>query len=312
MTPAPWTWGPGEILRHALSLLRRDSDTNRRLALISTDNAVELMIKTYLRLPKRVTGLDIGRREFEEIGESFPKLLEALERHASGKLKGIDSDVVFYYHQTRNRLYHEVGALVPPRRDCEGYVELARHLFRNLFGHDLEITDDNTQVTRSVEIRRRVGRLRRQPSARAEAYRAFFQELVDELRETHRFTGAKTARPQSWYPFASGTALGIYYVTSFAHGDRVRTEVYIDVGDENQNKEIFDRLFDASAEIEAQFGEKLSWERLDGKRASRVAVYRPGNIDMDPPELTDIRRWSVDCLLKFKRVIGPRLIELLK
>jgi len=69
---SPWASGPGEILRHGLNLLRNDSDSNRRLAMISIDNAVELTVKTYLGLPKRVTGLPISRKEFQEISESFP------------------------------------------------------------------------------------------------------------------------------------------------------------------------------------------------------------------------------------------------
>ena len=150
-----------------------------------------------------------------------------------------------------------------------------------------------------------------QPSARGEAYRAFFQELLDELRERHHFTGARVAQPQNWYSFASGLSR-ISYGASFAQDDRVRAEVYIDPGEEAQNKEIFDRLFQASAEIETLFGEKLSWERLDGKRASRVAVYRPGNIEMSPQELAEIRGWLVDRLLKLKRVFGPKLADVLR
>ena len=61
----PWASGPGEILRHGLALLKNDSDTNRRLAMISIDNAVELMIKTYLGLPSRITGLKITRSEYQ-------------------------------------------------------------------------------------------------------------------------------------------------------------------------------------------------------------------------------------------------------
>jgi hypothetical protein len=72
----PWASGPGEILRHGLELLNKDRDTNRRLAMISIDNAVELMVKTYFGLPKRITGLTITRKELQEIGESFPNLLE--------------------------------------------------------------------------------------------------------------------------------------------------------------------------------------------------------------------------------------------
>lgn len=149
-----------------------------------------------------------------------------------------------------------------------------------------------------------------QASARGEAYRAFFQGLVDELRERHRFTGARVAQPQNWYAFASGFS-GISYGAVFGQDDRVRAEIYIDVGEESRNKEVFDRLFREAAELEAQSGEKLGWERLDGRRACRIAAYRPGSIEMSPQELTEVLSWFVDRLLKLKSVFSPKLAEAL-
>src|SRR5712671_3188280 len=93
----PWASGPGEILRHGLELLKKDTDTNRRLAMISIDNAVELMTKTYLGLPKRVTGIAISRKEYDEIAERFPALLDALEKYAAEKLDGIDLGEIEWY-----------------------------------------------------------------------------------------------------------------------------------------------------------------------------------------------------------------------
>lgn len=133
----PWSSGPGEILRHGLELLRKDTDTNRRLAMISIDNSVELMMKTYLGLPRRVTGLAITRKEYQDASESFPALLDALEKYASDKLDGVDLGAIEWYHRLRNELYHQGNGLTVERDKVEIYAELANVLFKNLFGYAL-------------------------------------------------------------------------------------------------------------------------------------------------------------------------------
>jgi uncharacterized protein YutE (UPF0331/DUF86 family) len=133
----PWASGPAEILKHGLELLKKDSDANRRLAMISIDNAVELTIKTYLGLPRRITGLKISRSEYQEFAEVFPKLLDALEKHASDKLGGVDLGEIEWYHRLRNQLYHQGNSLTVERDKVQVYAELANVLFANLFGFRL-------------------------------------------------------------------------------------------------------------------------------------------------------------------------------
>lgn len=138
-TKQPWVSGPKEILQHGLSLLLDDSDKNRRLALLTIDNAVELMIKTFLGLPKRATGLTISRIKYAEFSESFPKLLSALEEYAADRISGINLADIEWYHRLRNQLYHQGNGLTVEREKVEVYAELARLLFKNLFGEDLEV-----------------------------------------------------------------------------------------------------------------------------------------------------------------------------
>ena len=137
----PWVSGPSEILRHGFALLRDDTDVNRRLAMISIDNSVELMIKTYLGLPRRVTGITISRRKYQEVSERFPDLLDALEENAADKLDGIDLGEIEWYHRVRNELYHQGNGLTVERDKVEVYAELARILFQNLFGCQLTVED---------------------------------------------------------------------------------------------------------------------------------------------------------------------------
>lgn len=141
MAEPMWATGPGEILRHGISLLDSDSDTNRRLAMISIDNSVELMMQTYITLPKRVTGINISRSDRDKICSNFPSLLDGIEEHASEKIIGIDLGEIEWFHRLRNELYHQGNGLTVERSKVEFYAELAKLLFENLYGSNLEIKE---------------------------------------------------------------------------------------------------------------------------------------------------------------------------
>ncbi len=139
------------------------------------------------------------------------------------------------------------------------------------------------------------------------AYQEFYQGLIDDLREKYKFTNAKVAQPQNWYSFSSGTN-GITYGATFPSGNRLRVELYIDVGDAVKNKAIFDALKSDEIALQAEVVESLVWERLDNRRASRISVVRDNtSIAYATAHDEEIREWLIQRLLKFKAVFGPRL-----
>ena len=70
-----------------------------RIAMISVDNAVELSIRTFLGLPKRVRGSDgPSRRELEDKGRTFPDLLDLLESFGAARLDGVSLGDLEGYH----------------------------------------------------------------------------------------------------------------------------------------------------------------------------------------------------------------------
>lgn len=146
-----------------------------------------------------------------------------------------------------------------------------------------------------------------QTSEKMNAYQSFFQPLMDELRETHYFTNAKAAQPQSWYAFSSGTT-GVTYGVTFTNKSELRVEFYIDVGSAARNKAIFDHYNGIRSEIEIAAGNELKWDRLDGKKASRISVALPSRtIQHTAEEGALMRTWAIKNLLAFKRAFGPSL-----
>ncbi|MBI1785141.1 hypothetical protein HYR69_08350 [Candidatus Sumerlaeota bacterium] len=165
----------------------------------------------------------------KDLGTQRPVVIEnqfgATDHDHLGKLftyaAGVDADVVIWVTETL-RDEHRQALEWLNRRTDEGLAFFA------VVVEVVRIDDSHPAVRFKPEVvpnewqRATRERAERQSSPKGEAYRRYFQSLIDELREKHRFTGARTAVPQSWYSFSSGVRSGITYGTSFALGKRVR------------------------------------------------------------------------------------------
>jgi hypothetical protein len=140
----PWSEGPKELLQHAVGHIAHDGDFDRRIAMISIDNAVELMIKTFLSLPRRKLGTKgPSRKELEEASNSFPELLDLLENYAGERLTGVSLDEIEWYHRIRNQLYHSGNGITVEVARVQTYLSLAKTLFQNLFETELSLSAES-------------------------------------------------------------------------------------------------------------------------------------------------------------------------
>jgi hypothetical protein len=91
-------------------------------------------------------------------------------------------------------------------------------------------------------------------------------------------------------------------------------EIYIDKGREfeepNLNKIRFDELYKNKAAIEKEFGGELAWERLDNKRASRIAVRFDGVGLKDREQWDGIQDKMIDAMIRLERAFRDNIREL--
>lgn len=136
---------------------------------------------------------------------------------------------------------------------------------------------------------------------REKAYITFFSKLLDEFRKKADFS-IREASPDgaSWIVIQSiprsGASFGSF-TFSFSRDKRLRIELYLDLGDKTQTKDVFDKLFEQRERFASELGE-IEWERLDNRRASRLALYRGGHI-AEPKEHTELRKWAAETMVKF-------------
>jgi hypothetical protein len=109
---------------------------------------------------------------------------------------------------------------------------------------------------------------------------------------------------ESWISAGSGVrGLGLNLVATKHHA---RIELYIDRGEHDENKQIFDLLEIDKELIESDFGGPLIWERLENRRASRVKCEQPGNIfdqEQWPPMIT----FMVETMGRFEKALKHRI-----
>lgn len=127
-------------------------------------------------------------------------------------------------------------------------------------------------------------------------YQEFFAKFLEKVHdELPGLTNSKKVGYDSWKSFPTGVS-GLLYLVAFRSGNRFSCELYIDTGNKDENKVIFDKLFKQKEEIEVKLGE-LSWERLDNKRACRIAKYTNYFNDEEAME------WGINYLKEYKNCL---------
>lgn len=143
---------------------------------------------------------------------------------------------------------------------------------------------------------------------REKAYIKFFNETIASLRRNADFPLQDISPDgQSWVTcqvISSPGPIIAHFNFSFARGKRFRVELYIDTGEKDTTKQIFDQIHEKKSELEHSIG-KIAWERIDDKRASRIAVYQAGVITDNEDVLSKLQDWAVDKMISFYNAIEP-------
>jgi hypothetical protein len=135
-------------------------------------------------------------------------------------------------------------------------------------------------------------------SSRNQLYQRFFGELIEKYCRRYPSRSMLKALPQNWLGFGAGKA-GFWFNWAFKANRRFSVELIIQTEDSVKNKQYFDRI----KGTEAQLGiAGVSWERLDDKKSSRVAVYTNGDIqEVMSDELAKDRliEWAIGTMKNF-------------
>jgi CBS domain-containing protein len=150
---------------------------------------------------------------------------------------------------------------------------------------------------------------------RQRKYIDFFSNLQFQLQSLQNISvkPASAINGRNWFAVevtSREIQAPVWLSIAFARKSRLRIELYIDSGDLNQNKTMFDFVASSKSKIEDVFGTPLEWERLDNRRASRIAVYKDNiNILQEGQFLQEAENWIIETISSFYHAIAPKFLE---
>lgn len=136
MSLPPWAEGPFELIFHAELHYRAGEDFDRRIAMIGFDNAIEVAITTYLSLhPMHRGGRTYQNTQVQQWLVNYHTKIEFFELECGqrGVALVVARTHIIWYHQIRNKQYHEGGNSTPNLADLRGIRQAALWVFSVLY-----------------------------------------------------------------------------------------------------------------------------------------------------------------------------------
>lgn len=127
----------------------------------------------------------------------------------------------------------------------------------------------------------------------------FWNKLLARFKEKSDLFNNISPIKENWLSTGNGISSGAYqFVVSRNYA---RVEVYFSRVEKDENEFIFDKLKENKENIEKLFGEELIWERLDGKKATRIKYQLDGVNLYDENDWDEMIEFLIDSMISLHK-----------
>ena len=134
---------------------------------------------------------------------------------------------------------------------------------------------------------------------RGSRYQEFWSQLMERLQDDFPEFKARKAPTRQYIGLPTGYS-ACHRGVAFGRS-KLKVELYLGASEGGLNSARLEALYERKTEIETLFGEPLSWEELDGRKATRVAFYRDASI-LNEAEWEDYFSWIAEHFAKLSAV----------
>lgn len=227
--------------------------------------------------------------------------LEASNHDHLGKIvtyaSGLDANVIVWIvKEAREEHRSAIEWLNNNTNKNLNFFLIEIHAYRignSLYAPKFEIVEKPNDFIKNAKIQTGSEELNKSQSERL----VFWTRFNDVVSERGKPFNLRKATTDHWYDVAIGVSGVLVEITLVNKEGCVGIALYI-----IDDKELFDYLNEKKIEIESKLGFELDWQRLDGKKASRI-IYRIPGLNFDDHSNYDaLMNDIIDKVIQFVKV----------
>ena len=160
-----------------------------------------------------------------------------------------------------------------------------------------------------IQLREKEQKGRKERSERYDIRRRFWEGLLGRAQGKTKLHANISPSEYHWIGAGSGMRGLTYQYLIRQHG--ATAELYIDKGEVDINKKIFDELKAHQEHIEQAFGASLLWQRMDAKRGCRISYEIPvGGYRDDEAKWPLVQDAMIDAMVRLEKTFAPYIESL--
>lgn len=132
----------------------------------------------------------------------------------------------------------------------------------------------------------------------------FWHTFLPKFNEKSKlFAGRNIELNQYDHWFSTGSGISGVHFSFLITKNYAGVELSIGGGTQDENKKFFDYLYKNKDEIEREFGNELTWERLDDKKMSRVICRLEGVSVFNKDDWNKMMKFLIDNMIKLEKAL---------
>ena len=136
----------------------------------------------------------------------------------------------------------------------------------------------------------------------------FWGELLEKAKTKTKLHAKVSPGIENWVSAGAGkSGLGFNYVVRM---DDAQVELYIDRGEAEWNKMVFNAFLQHKVEMEELFGGPLDWQLLPDKRASRIRFVISGYGLIDQDHWDELQEQLITSMIRMEKPFRPFITKL--